>query len=166
MMISIRNIGLLLFLGALLLLPYHIALSGNIQVKKQTKTRQSMFDPFGLYTILDNKNDAFKEIYNIQLQLLEKPIKGKPWKIAGHVQFGETLFAAFSETKLTETTLSFTTEEEEGTSYVFEGRFLRKGDFSILPTDIPVLEGTLIRKVKGKEVAKENLKFDYFDPDK
>ena len=52
-----------------------------------------------------------------------------------------------------------------GTSYVFEGRFLRKGDFSKLPDNIPVLEGILIKKVNDMEQAKENLKFEYFDPD-
>jgi len=77
------------------------------------------------------------------------------------------LIAEFISLKLIDTALSFETEEKAGISYAFEGRFSRKGDFLKRPPGYtPVLEGTLIKKVKGKEVAKENLKFYYEVMDK
>jgi hypothetical protein len=169
MVISIRNLGLLLFFGLLLLLPYRITLSGDMQGKRKTGSPQSSFDPFGIYSVIGSKSDAFDDFYNFQIDLLKKPVKGRPLVMAGHAQFGKDgrIYAELINLKLTlaGTTLSFATEEVEGISYVFEGQFLRKDNFSKLRRGTPVLEGILLKKVKGKEVAKENLKFMYITPD-
>jgi hypothetical protein len=166
-MISLRKTALLLLCIGFLLLPYHITLSGDMQGKQ--KTRPPQFDPFGIYSIIGNKSDAFSDFYNFQIDLLEKPVKGKPLVMAGHAQFGKDgrIYAELINLKLilTGTTLSFATEEVEGISYVFEGQFLRKDNFSKLRRGTPVLGGILIKKVKGKEVAKENRQFKYITPD-
>ena len=169
MMISSRNIGCLLCCAGLLLLPPHrIALSSEIQGKRPASPRQAKFEPFGVYVIYEKRSAPFKDFHNFQIGYPKKTVKGEPDKIVGEAQFGKapTLIASFSSLKLVDTALSFETEEQQGISYVFEGRFLRKGDFSKLPDNTPVLEGTLIKKVKGEETARETLKFAYYVVDR
>jgi hypothetical protein len=171
-MVSLRNTLLLLCVG-FLLLPYHITLLADMQGKRKSSTRQPSFDPFGIYAIIGGKSNAFGDFYSFQVDLLKKPVKGKPLDLAGHVQFSKDgrkdalVFANFSAIKLslTDATISFTTEEAEGISFVFEGRFLRKDNFSKLRRGTPVLEGILIKKVSGKEFAKKNIQFSYVNPD-
>jgi hypothetical protein len=173
MVIHFRNLGLLLFFGLLLLQPYLITFSGDMQGKRRTSTRQPSFDPFGIYAIIGGKSNAFGNFYSFQVDLLKKPVKGRPLDIAGHVQFSKDgsmdalVFANFSDIKLslTDATISFATEEAEGISFVFEGQFLRKDNFSKLRRGTPVLEGILIKNVDGKEFAKKNIQFSYVNPD-
>jgi hypothetical protein len=163
-LVSLRNLGLLLVFGVLLVLPYRIALSGETQGKRKTGARQAKFEPFGTYVIYGDRSEAFGDFNVFIIGYPRKPVKGQPDKIIGEVQFGrrEILIAEFVGLKLIDTALSFETEEKNGISYTFEGRFLRKGDFLKRPPGYtPVLEGTLIKKLNGKEVAKESLKFYY-----
>jgi hypothetical protein len=172
-MIYLKNYCLQLACGALLLLPYQVGFSGDMQGKRKLNTRQPSFDPFGIYAIIGGKSNAFGDFYSFQVDLLKKPVKGKPLDIAGHAQFSKDgrkdalVFANFSDIKLslTDATISFATEEAESISFVFEGRFLRKDNFSKLPRGTPVLEGILIKNVNGKEFAKKNIQFSYVNPD-
>ena|GEM_PF-5043129 len=170
MIIILRNISIITICSVIIILPCQRVFSGDHQVKQKTSTaRQSLFDPFGLYYIVEGKEDAFDDYFTIQIDLLEKPKKGKPLEMAGHVQFGKKesfLFADLRNLKLslTDPGLSFETEEVEGISFRFAGRFLRMDTFSKLRRGTPVLEGILIKKVRGKEVANEKLKFAFSDP--
>jgi len=136
-----------------------------MQGKRRSSTRQAKFEPFGTYAIYERQEGgAFSDFNIFQIGYPRKPVKGQPDKIIGEAQFGkrDILIAEFTSLKLIDTALSFETEEKAGISYAFAGRFLRKGDFFKRPPGYtPVLEGMLIKKVNGKEVAKENLKFYY-----
>jgi hypothetical protein len=127
---------------------------------------RARFDPFGSYTILGRTPQGFADFYNFQIDLIDKPTKGRPLRINGFVQSGPNgeIICYFDTVTITLEKLAFRTKEEQGVSYSLEGRFLRKGDFSRLPRKTAALEGRLVKYQGAKKVAEAKLKFWYYEP--
>ncbi len=137
----------------------------RIQGEVSSSIVEAKFDPFGGYAVLGKVPPELNEFDSFQLDLTDKQKREGKLKIAGYLsaQKGQLNFH-FKVIGLTLETLTFTTEMENGISFRFEGRFLKKGAFSRFSTRVPVLEGMLVKLNQGNKVAESKLRFFYFVP--
>lgn len=127
------------------------------------------FNPFGAYRLWASTPEdiprGLEKFGGFEVWLASKrKIRGR-YKVVTRVtaEYSTLDFATFN---MTSNGISFTTETlQDGTSYSFQGRFLRKGDFNKIPSQFPVAEGTLTKFVNGKKVAEGLVKLDQYIPD-
>jgi hypothetical protein len=128
----------------------------------EAQGRSAKFDPDGYFMLVGNPPAGLKEFDGFSL--LRKP--GGGHYPASGVRTNRNVIYRFipASTNVTRQKFTFTTRALKGTSYSFEGRWLKGGVFyeADLDMDTPVLEGHLIKYRNGQKIAEADLKFSFF----
>lgn len=126
------------------------------------------FNPFGAYRIwAATRQDippGLENFGSFEVWLVSKRKRAGKYRVLTQA-VAEQSALDFATFKMSSTALSFTTNAmDDGISYGFDGRFTRGGDFRRLEPG-PVLEGNMIKFVKGQKVAEGKVKLDHYIPD-
>ncbi len=141
------------------------------------ESEENAFEPSGYYYIIgeyDQSNFSDFEWFRLDTTDYDsgetKYIAPNGSVVTGNDEDENNSFLEFTKTSIGFSHLKFVTESIKGISYEFSGRFVETGNFDSLelkfdgndePIPNVVLEGTLIKKRKGVEIKKADLKFGW-----
>lgn len=125
---------------------------------------QKSFRPYGYYSLVGAHPRGFENFDTIQYWRKQDEQSGPDIsdRLSG-VTADEGVLYRYRTITINRRGFAFTTRVVKGTSYSFNGRFLRT-DFvnTELDFDKPVLAGTLTKYRRGKKVAEADVKLSYF----
>src|SRR5215831_8434603 len=133
---------------------------GVVVVAQSTNNHSARFDPSGNYHPLNQPSDPDRFV---QFNLEVRYKRGRLVAWGDVVGVGEVGYR-FRSVAVTEKHLRFSTKRYHGISYLFEGSFLRGGNFSEVDstTGFVALKGTLRKFVKGKKIMELTGSFVYY----
>jgi len=132
------------------------------------------FDPEGIYTVTKITKPGFRDFDSIVINNKELNVDcdhadfGRLVKPNGLIFFRKPFSSLdggsgtdIHDILISDGTIKFRTEPENGIRYEFVGEFLVKGNFYALDPDFTVLEGTLTKLVNDKQVAETRASFTW-----
>ncbi len=122
-----------------------------------TPTLSQRFDADGYYFVQGRAPKGFENIERITVFLNAKKSDRMP--VSGLNTKRGPVFR-FADQQVTGKVFTFTTAAVRGTSYRFDGHFLRS-DPTEGDADEPVLEGVLSKYAGGRKIAETTLRFTY-----
>jgi hypothetical protein len=136
-----------------------LAAASRIEAIRTLEAAVQSFEFDGWYVIQPPAPRGFENLMNVPQQ-----IGGNTKSAYGHIETRAGTDFKFTAISVSREKITFTTRSVRGISYKFQGRFLTDKPTKA-PSDEVVLEGTLVKLQRGKQIASANIRLTYFPGD-